>query len=317
MTLFLKDEDVAQCVTMSAMLEAIESMQRQFGRGQAHNMTRRKIIADTGMLSVMGGGLFHEGLLGIKTYTVVKGSYSFQVSLYDADTGKLLCYTQANRLGQLRTGATTGVAVKYLANPGDVTVGIIGTGGQAPTQLEAVSKVRGIKMVKAFSRTQERREAFARRMTDAMGLEVSAAATNEDAVRDCDIVVCIAANMEPVLQGAWLKDGSTVIGAGPTTWRAREVDEDTITRAGRLIVDSMDQAALEAGDLCSAVDKGILQWSKVHELRHVVSGAVSGRNDKDQVVYAKIMGTGVADVAAAKLAYDSAKAKGLGTEMDW
>ena len=317
MALFLKDEDVAQCVTMAAMLEAIESMQRQYGDGQAHNMTRRKIIADSGMLSVMGGGLFHQGLLGVKTYTVVKGAYSFQVSLYDANTGELLLYTQANRLGQLRTGATTGVAVKHLANPGDATVGIIGTGGQAPTQLEALSKVRGIKKIKAYSRTQERREEFARRMTDTMGVEVSAVASNEDAVRDCDIVLCIAATMDPVVEGAWLKDGSTLIGAGPTTWRAREVDEAVITRAGKLIVDSMEQAAIEAGDLCSAVDKGIIQWSKVHELRHVVSGAVTGRDSKDQVVYAKIMGTGVADVAAANLAYDSAKAAGLGTEMDW
>jgi len=265
----------------------------------------------------MGGGLFHQGLLGVKTYTVVKGAYSFQVSLYDANTGELLLYTQANRLGQLRTGATTGVAVKHLANPEDATVGIIGTGGQAPTQLEALSKVRGIKKIKAYSRTQERREEFARRMTDTMGVEVSAAASNEEAVRDCDIVLCIAATMDPVVEGAWLKDGSTLIGAGPTTWRAREVDEAVITRAGKLIVDSTEQAAIEAGDLCSAVDKGIIQWSKVHELRHVVSGAVTGRDSKDQVVYAKIMGTGVADVAAAKLAYDSAKAAGLGTEMDW
>ena len=317
MALFLKDEDVAQCVTMDAMLEAIESMQRQYGDGQAHNMTRRKIIADSGMLSVMGGGLFHQGLLGVKTYTVVKGSYSFQVSLYDANTGELLLYTQANRLGQLRTGATTGVAVKHLANSEDAAVGIIGTGGQAPTQLEALSKVRGIKKIKAYSRTQERREEFARRMTDTMGVEVSAATSNEDAVRDCDIVLCIAATMDPVVEADWLKDGSTLIGAGPTTWRAREVDEAVITRAGKLIVDSMEQAAIEAGDLCSAVDKGIIQWSKVHELRHVVSGAVTGRDSKDQVVYAKIMGTGVADVAAAKLAYDSAKAAGLGTEMDW
>ena len=317
MALFLKDEDVAQCVTMDAMLEAIESMQRQYGDGQAHNMTRRKIIADSGMLSVMGGGLFHQGLLGVKTYTVVKGAYSFQVSLYDANTGELLLYTQANRLGQLRTGATTGVAVKHLANPEDATVGIIGTGGQAPTQLEALSKVRGIKKIKAYSRTQERREEFARRMTDTMGVEVSAATSNEDAVRDCDIVLCIAATMDPVVEGAWLKDGSTLIGAGPTTWRAREVDEAVITRAGKLIVDSTEQAAIEAGDLCSAVDKGIIQWSKVHELRHVVSGAVTGRDSNDQIVYAKIMGTGVADVAAAKLAYDSAKAAGLGTEMDW
>ena len=204
-----------------------------------------------------------------------------------------------------------------MANPGDATVGIIGTGGQAPTQLEALSKVRGIKKIKAYSRTQERREEFACRMTDTMGVEVSAVASNEDAVRDCDIVLCIAATMDPVVEGAWLKDGSTLIGAGPTTWRAREVDEAVITRAGKLIVDSTEQAAIEAGDLCSAVDKGIIQWSKVHELRHIVSGAVTGRDSKDQLVYAKIMGTGVADVAAAKLAYDSANAAGLGTEIDW
>ena len=317
MTLFLKDADVAKCVDMNAMLEAIESMQHQYGHGQAQNMTRRKIIAESGMLSVMGGGLFHQGLLGVKTYTVVKGAYSFQVSLYDADTGALLCYTQANRLGQLRTGATTGVAVKHLANPEDAVVGIIGTGGQAPTQLEAVSKVRGIKEIKAFSRTPEHREGFARRMTEQMGVNVSAVASNEEAVRDCDIVLCIAATMEPVVEGAWLKDGATLIGAGPTTWRAREVDEATIIRADKLFVDSTEQAAIEAGDLCSAVDWGILQWSKVHELRHIVSKTLKGRDSEQQVVYAKLMGTGVADVAAAKLAYDLAKENGLGTEIEW
>ena len=129
--------------------------------------------------------------------------------------------------------------------------------------------------------------------------------------------LCGRPNRGPARQGAWLKDGGNGRGAGATPWRAREVDEATIIRAGKLVVDSMEQAAIEAGDLCSAVDKGIIQWSKVHELRHVVSGAVTGRDDEGQVIYAKIMGTGVADVAAAKLAYDSAKAMGLGMEMDW
>ena len=156
MALFLRDDDVRACVTMDAMIDSIESMQRHYGAGEAVNLTRRKIIADTGMLSVMGGGLFYQGLLGVKTYTVVKGQYSFQVSLYDAETGQLLLYTQANRLGQLRTGATTGVAVKHLSNPGSVRVGIVGTGGQAPTQLEAVAKMRDVAGVKAFSRTAER-----------------------------------------------------------------------------------------------------------------------------------------------------------------
>ena len=317
MALFLRDHEVAQCVTMEAMLGAIENMQRRYGHGEAYNLGRRKIIADTGMLSVMGGGLFFEGVLGVKTYTVVRGSYSFQVSLYDAATGKLLCYTQANRLGQLRTGATTGVAVKHLANKGGLKVGIIGTGGQAPTQLQAVASVREISGVKAFSRNAERRNEFAARMSDGLGVGVQAADSNEDAVRNCDLVIGISATTEPVVKGEWLKPGVTVIGAGPTTWRVSEVDEETLTRADRLFVDSLDQAPIEAGDIAAAVDKGVLNWSQLYELRHAVSGTVPGRDSESQIVYAKLMGTGVADVAAAKLAYDAAREQGLGTEMDW
>ena len=317
MTLFLRDEHVAQCVSMDEMLAAIENMQAHYGRGEAYNLGRRKIIAETGMLSVMGGGLYYEGVLGVKTYTVVRGSYSFQVSLYDAATGKLLCYTQANRLGQLRTGATTGVAVKHLAKGGTVSVGIIGTGGQAPTQLQAVASVRDLAGVKAFSRNPERRAGFAARMSETLGVEVKAADTNAKAVEGCDVVISIAATTEPVISGDWLKEGATVIGAGPTTWRVSEVDEKTLTRADKLFVDSLDQAPIEAGDIAAAVDKGLLNWSQLTELRYAVSGAIAGRDNEGQIVYAKLMGTGVADVAAAKLAYDNARQQGLGTEVDW
>ena len=269
------------------------------------------------MLSVMGGGLYYDDVLGVKTYTVVRGTYSFQVSLYDANTGSLLLYTQANRLGQLRTGATTGVAVKHLSNPGAATVGIIGTGHQAPTQLEAVAKVRNIKKVKAFSRTAERREAFAASMSESLGMDVSAVGSSQEAVSGSDIVICIAAATEPVVDGDWVSPGATVIGAGPTTWRIQEVTDSMLTRADKVFVDSADQAPIEAGDMASAVDRGVFQWSRMIELRHAVASVVSGRDNPEQVIYAKLMGTGVADVAAAKLAYERAKSKGLGMEMDW
>ena len=317
MALFLRDDEVNACVSMDDMLEAIETMQQRFGQGEAFNLARRKIIAPGGLLAVMGGGLLYDGVLGVKTYTVVKGKYSFHVSLYDADTGGLLCYTQANRLGQLRTGATTGVAVKYLTKEDSATVGLIGTGNQALTQLEAIQKRREIKHVKAFSRTPERREAFARAAADALGIEVNAVDSAEAAVRDTDLVVCIAATMEPVVHGEWLSGGATLIAAGPTTWRAREVDDAALTRADRLIIDSIEQAPGEAGDLASAVDRGLLQWSQLEELRHVVAGKASGRSNLDEIIYAKLQGTGVADIAAAKLAYDKARAWGAGTELDF
>ena len=317
MALFLRDEEVNQSVTMEDMLEAIEEMQRRFGQGEVTNLARRKIIAPGGMLSVMGGGLFYDGILGVKTYTVVQGKYSFQVSVYDANTGELMCFTQANRLGQLRTGATTGVAVKHLSKSDAATVGIIGTGYQAPTQLEAVCQVRNVQKIRAFSRTPEGREAFAETMTESLGISVEPVNSGEAAVAGSDIVICIAAAQEPVLQGEWLSPGTTVIGAGPTTWRVREVDDATFARADKIFVDSAEQAPVEAGDMASAVDRGILQWSRLQELRQVVAGAVTGRDNPEQIIYAKLMGTGVADVAAAKLAYDRAKSKSLGLEMEW
>jgi ornithine cyclodeaminase/alanine dehydrogenase-like protein (mu-crystallin family) len=248
---------------------------------------------------------------------VVKGKYSFHVSLYDAETGALLCFTQANRLGQLRTGATTGVAAKFLAKPDSGTAGVIGTGNQALTQLEALKATAGVKRVKAYSRTPERREAFARTAAEALGIEVTAVDSAEAAVRDTDVVVCIAATMEPVVQGEWLSGGTTLIAAGPTTWRAREVDDAALTRANRHVIDSIEQAQGESGDLASAVDRGLLQWSRLEELRHIVAGKAPGRVDRDAVIYAKLQGTGVADVAATKLAYDRARAKGVGTEIDF
>ncbi len=317
MALFLRDEEVNRAVSMDEMLRAIEEMQRRFGQGEVTNLARRKIIAPGGMLAVMGGGLFYDNILGVKTYTVVQGKYSFQVSIYDANTGALLCYTQANRLGQLRTGATTGTAVKYLAKPAAATVGIIGVGYQAPTQLEALCRVRDIKKIKAFSRTPERREAFAQAMTNSLGVTVEAVEEGAAAVAESDIVIGIAATMEPVLMGEWLAPGATVICAGPTTWRAREVDDAVFSRADKLFVDSAEQAPVEAGDLANAVERGILQWSQLQELRHVVAGTVPGRDNPEQIIYAKLMGAGIADVAAAKLAYDRAQALGLGAEMEW
>ena len=317
MTLFLRDEDVRQCVSMDDMLETIENMQRHFGLGEAYNLPRRHVNPKGGVLALMGGGLFYEGLMGAKTYTVVKGKFSFQVSLYDANTGQLLCYTQANRLGQLRTGATTGIAVKHMANAGTAAVGIIGTGYQAPTQLQAVAKVRNIEKVKAYSRNQERREAFAQAMAGELGIDVTAAASNREAVEGSDIVIGIASAAAPVVKGEWLKEGSTVIGAGVTTWRVPEIDDDAVARVSKFFVDSLEQAREEAGELAGAVDRGLLQWSQVWELRHAVAGVVPGRDSGGQIVFAKLMGTGVADVAAAKLAYDRAKAQGLGMEMDW
>ena len=317
MARFLTDADVDGCVSLDDVLPAIEAMLANYGNGAAANLTRRRIAGPGGYLAVMGGALLYDGFFGLKTFTHTENGYSFQVSLYDADTGRLLLYTQANRLGQLRTGATTAVAIKHLANPDSVRLGVIGTGNQAGDQLRAAVKVRNVTEVHAYSRNSANRQAFADRMTDELGIPVIAADYNRDAVTDCDVVIGIASAETPVVLGEWLSTGATVIGAGPTSLRHQEVDAATLVRASRRFVDSLEQAPLECGDIASAVDRGLVQWSQFHELRHVVAGTVAGRLAADDVVYCKLMGTGLADVAAAKVVWERAEALGVGLEIDW
>ena len=317
MARFVTNAQVNECVSLADILPAIEGMMGNHGNGEAANLSRRRIATPGGYLAVMGGAIVHDGVFGVKTFTNTRNGYSFQVSLYDAESGELLLYTQANRLGQLRTGATTAIAVKHLANEGASKVGIVGTGNQAGDQLRAVSQVRELSEVKAFSRNADNRQAFATRMTEDLGIQVSAAPSNQDAVSDCDVVIAIAATQMPVVQGEWLSGGTTVIGAGPTLLRFREVDDNTLARADRRFVDSLEQAPLECGDISAAVDLGLVQWSQFQEIRHVVAGTIPGRASSDEIVYCKLMGTGLADVAAAKVVWERAEQRDIGSVIDW
>lgn len=317
MARFLTDAEAQGCLTIGDMLPAIETMLANYGRGDAVNLTRRRIAAPGGYLAVMGGGLLYEGVFGVKTFTHTANGYSFQVSLYDGDSGRLLLYAQANRLGQLRTGATTGVAIRHLANPTAKTLGIIGAGNQAGDQLRAAAAVRDFSAIYAYSRNPENRRAFADRMTTELGIPVIPVDANREAVVGCDVVIGIAPAETPVIRGQWLSEGATVIGAGPTLLSRREVDDDVIVRAGRRFVDSLEQAPLECGDIAAAVEQGLTQWGQFYELRQAVAGVVSGRASPDEIVYCKLMGTGLADVAAAKLLWERAEAQDLGVVMDW
>ena len=317
MALFLRDEDVDQILTMDAMIKVIETMQRQYGLGWACNLSRRYVTTSNGEFALMGGGALYDNAFGLKTFTMVPGGHSVHVVLTDGTTGRLLAFLQAGRLGQLRTGATTAVAVKHLARSNASVVGIIGAGDQASSQLEAVCRVRKITKAKVYSRNPARRREFASAMASRLGTEVVAVETNREAVEGSDVVVCIASNRTPVVEGAWLSPGALVVGAGTVILWAQELDQEAIARVSRIFVDSLEQAAYEAGDLALAVSKGLIQWSQVWELRHVIAGVAPGRQRDDETIYVKHMGIGLADVAAAKLAYETAKARGVGAEMEF
>src|SRR5262245_26090494 len=168
MTLFLTEQDVARLLTMDDALAAVEAVFKAQAAGDATNEPRRRLRAAGAVLQVMSGAVAnfeeYKGLLGLKSYIVTRDKARFYVNLYDAESGDLLALIEADKLGQMRTGAASGVATKYLARAGARTVGVYGTGWQAQSQLEAVCAARNIESVKVYSRSPENRARFCREM---------------------------------------------------------------------------------------------------------------------------------------------------------
>src|SRR5262245_17514501 len=319
MPLFLTEQDVTNLLTMEDALGAVEAAFKAQATGAATNEPRRRLRAGGAVLQVMSGAVANfgefKGLLGLKSYIVTRDRARFYVNLYDAESGDLLALIEADKLGQMRTGAASGVATKYLARAGAKTVGIYGTGWQARSQLEAVCAARDIESVKVYSRSPENRARFCREMGAILeGVDISPVEKPEEAA-DAGVIITITASREPVLQGAWLKPGAHINAAGGNSILRRELDDEAIRRSSFIAVDSIDQAKIEAGELVTAVEKGLLTWERVKELRYVVSGEMRGRTSDDQITLFKSLGVAIEDVATAAVIYRKAKDQNLGKDF--
>jgi alanine dehydrogenase len=316
--LYLTEQDVTDLFTMPDALAAVEAVFKAQAAGEATNEARRRVRAAGATLHVMSGAAADfegAGYLGLKAYTVAAGKARFYVQLFDAATGELLAFVEADKLGQMRTGAASGVATKYLARADAATVGVYGAGWQAASQLAAVCAVRDIKRVRVYSRTAERREKFCAQMRAELQLDDIAPAARPEEAADADIVITITSAREPVLEGAWLRPGAHVNAAGGNSVLRREFDDAVVTRSSFVAVDSLEQAKVEAGELIAAVERGALTWERVRELRHVVSGELKGRQDDRQITLFKSLGLAIEDVAAAAVVYRKAKERGVGREI--
>lgn len=315
MTLHLSESDVEQLLSMPDALRVVEDAFRAWGDGQAINHPRRRIRVPQGFLHVMEAALIGDGVMGLKTYATVAGGTTFVVQLFDSETGDLLALIDADRLGQVRTGAASGVAAKHMAHEDARTVGIVGTGYQAEAQLDAVCAVRPIEHVRAFSRTPENRAAFARTMSDRLNAHVEAVESADEAVDDADIVVAITTASEPVFDGDRIKPGAGVLAAGSNNVLRRELDTSTLKRTERVVVDDRDQAKRECGELISGAERGIVRWEAVAELRDVVAGRVAGRRSDEALTLFESQGVALEDVAVARRLAHLAQEQGVGTSI--
>lgn len=202
--LLLTEEDVLTLLPMARAIDLVEASSLAQHKGQAINRSRQRIFLPHASLHYMAAALPEDNLMGMKIYSVTRGRFRFVVLLYEGNTGRLLAMLEADHLGRLRTGAASGVATKFLARTNSTRVGVIGTGGQARTQLAATVEVRKIAQARAFGRDTERRSTFCREISDQLGIAVEPAETAETAVRETDIVITATTSNQPVVHGDWL-----------------------------------------------------------------------------------------------------------------
>ncbi len=315
MALLISEGEVLELLPMERAIERVESSLVAQHAGQAVNRPRKRIILTLTSLHYMAAALPDEKLLGMKIYTVSSGTARFVVLLLDAESGRLLAIIEADHLGRIRTGAASAVATKYLARKDAAQVAVIGTGGQARTQLEAVARVRRLASVKVFSRDEQRRLSFCREMEQRTSLDVQPARSSEEAVRSADIVITATTARTPVVYGEWLRPGAHVNAIGSNMPNRRELDDVALTRMRLISVDSIEQAKEEAGDLIQGLPNARRAWDEVVELGAIAAGAHPGRVSSDEITLFKSCGIALWDVAAAGYIYRQALANGAGVQV--
>src|SRR5215207_1599510 len=316
MTLFLTEDEVQNLLDMRSTLEAVEEILRQQAEGRATNHPRRRVSLRGSGLNVMFAGGPEIGALGLKAYSVARSGARFYTMLFDPESGELLSIMQSDKLGQLRTGAASGVATKYLAREDAATLGIYGAGWQAESQLEAIAAVKKLDRIVVHSRTEESRKAFAQKMGERLGLEIETTHAPEEPAAQ-DIVVTVTSSVEPILQGEWLKPGAHVNAAGSNFLFKTEIDRDVVERAGLVTMDSREELGLEAGNLLQGIETGAVLPEAIRELGQVIAGQVEGRRSPEDITLFVSQGLALEDLGAARLVYDRARERNVGREIDF
>lgn len=315
MPIFIREQEVEQLLPMSDALRLVEESFRDYGNGGAQNHPRQRIRAKNGVLHVMPAGWLVRGYMGYKAYAAFRTGARFYFHLLDSNTGEYLAIIEADRLGQIRTGAASGVASKYLARQDAKTVGIIGTGWQAESQLQAVCAVRNFERILCYSRDEGHRRKYADKMSALLNATVEPVESAEAAIRESDVAIAMTTAGQPVILGEWLKPGTHVNATGSNWASRREVDSATVRRADAIFADSIEQAKIEGGDLILAVAENVIGWHQVQELSALVSGRAVGRANDTQITLFKSGGMALEDVAVGSFVYEQARKQGIGVEL--
>ena len=320
MTLLLSDSDVRALCDIGAMTGYLDQALRKEAKGSGAEIPERLNLAHGSVfLRVMPALLPESGLLGLKFFHgSMTDGVRYVVAVCSLDTGAVLGLLDAAYLTAARTGATSGVATRWLAREDSAAAAVIGSGLEAETNLRAVCSVRPITRAAVYSRNPRRRETFAARMTTALGIPVTPAADPRTAVAGTDIVI-IATNTGPdpvvAYRGAWAEPGQHIVSIGSTTPALREIDTDTILGADTVVLDApLAQMSTESGDIIAAL-AARPGWNTAIPLAHIITGENPGRRHPSHITLFKSVGTAAQDLLAATHLIRQARQNGIGTEL--
>ena len=326
--LLLSREDIKKVFTMKDAVEADKKAFQLVVEGKCDSPIRTNIQAPKYDGSFLFMPAYVEEMdtaslkvVNIFPHNIDRGlpSSPAQVFLIDGTTGIVEAVLDGTYVTQLRTGAATGAAFDLLAKK-DCRVGaLIGTGGQAATQLEAMVTVRDLEEVRVYDMNPERTKAFAEQMNEELksyGARIVAAASSDEAVEGADLLVTVTPSSRPVFDASKVKAGATISCVGAYQPHMQEMDPAILPRASKIYFDSEEAVLSESGDILIPLDEGIItQEDFTGDLGQLIKGEIPGRENDEEIIVFETVGVATQDLIAAKAIYDKAKEAGIG--MIW
>ncbi|MFR6151283.1 MAG: ornithine cyclodeaminase family protein [Peptoniphilus sp.] len=328
--LVLREEDILKAVDIKDIIEADKEALKNYSDGGSDIPLRTVIDVDKDSSSTaifMPGYIKNKNALGMKIIDIYpdnieKGLVTSPSTmiLIDKDNGFVKAIIDGTILTRLRTGAVSGAATEVLANEDARSFLLIGTGGQAGTQLEAVLAVRDIEEAYVFDVNYERAEAFAKEMNEKLkcyGAKILAIKELDEVLGDVDIITTVTTSKKPVFDGNIVKKGVHVNSVGSYTPDMQETPPELLVRAGKIFTDTKEGVIEEAGDVIIPMKEGKISKEKVaHELGDLLLGREVGRESKEEIIWFKTVGFAGLDLLAGEKIYQLAKEKGIGTKIE-
>lgn len=326
--LLLNRKDIERVFSMEDAVNAVKESFQLCSQGRIENPLRTNIQVpkEEGTLLFMPAYAQDTDCASLKIINIYPRNMekgmptSFaQVILIDAKSGEIAAILDGTYVTQLRTGAASGACFDTLGRK-DARIGaLIGTGGQAETQLEAMLTVRPLELVRVYDCAPERTKDFVERMREKFkdhDAEIVAAASADEAVHGADLLITVTPSKQPVFDGTKCMAGITISCVGAYQPDMQEMDPRILTRADKIYFDSRDAVLEESGDILVPLNDGsITEADFTGELGEVLSGKIKGRETEEEVIVFETVGIGVQDLVTAKAIYEKALAAGIGT--DW